>query len=524
MAGDCFKGEKPPTGLLRQLKLHSPFATIRARILLSIWALVTISMLAFILASDLIRAEDELGALGESYLQHVSDRALVSETAIEGFAAFIDSMEKFDHAKAKAYARKLLERYPFLYMFEVVKRVSDTDRAAVETALADEYPGFYIKRFSYESDRAWRPAEPSPFYYPLIFQEPLLTGENLLGLDIYASDFLKAAMETSFERGEPVATQPFEFAEGGRGYVVHRPVEDIAEHPPSAFEADAYVLLAMKSDQIFSSLTTGPSRVAVQLLHRDFDGDQGIVLSTQAAPVTSVEESLFPRFEKLLTLDLHSQPFDLKIAWQFGWADLSLSLVLIVISGSLVILFGVRSYAQQYIRNELTELEREGTLYDLATYDSLTGLANRNRLTDFLESALARARRHKQQLFILFIDLDGFKSINDTHGHAIGDQVLVEVAQRLSEELRHDELLARYGGDEFIWVTAGVEDGSTLGPLIERLRAKFGRPVCVRNMQLEVAVSIGWAIYPDDGKNIPTLFDAADKSMYRDKRKGSPRV
>ena len=489
--------------------------------MLSIWALGTLGILAFILVSDLNRAEAELDALGDGYLQHVSDRALISETAIEGFAAFIDSMDELDHAKAKAYASRLLERYPFLYMFEVAKRVSDTDRAAVETALAAEYPGFYIKQFSYESDRAWRPAEPSAVYYPVVFQEPLLKGENLIGLDIHSSNFLKSAMEASFERGEPVATQPFELAEGGRGYVLHGSVEYKGKHPQSAHEAHTCVLLAVKSDQIFSGLATRSPRVGVRLANRDFDDDSGVVLSIQAASATSVEELFFPRFENLMNLDIDSQPFDLKIMWQVGWGDLSLALMLGVLSGSLVMFLGVRAYAQQYIRSELTELENEGTLYELANFDPLTSLANRNRLTDFLESALARAQRHKHRCIILFIDLDGFKDINDTHGHATGDQVLIEVARRLSEELRDDELLARYGGDELIWVTAGVEDASALEPLIERLRAKFEKPVCVKNTELEVTVSIGWAIYPDDGKNISTLFDAADKSMYRDKRKGS---
>ena len=243
--------------------------------LLSIWALVTLGILAFVLVSDLNRVEAELDALGDSYLQHISDRALISETAIEGFAAFIDSMGEFDHTKAKAYASKLLVRYPFLYMFEVAKRVSDTERAAVEAALAIEYPGFYIKQFSYESDRAWRPAEKSPFYYPLVFQEPLLKGENLIGLNIHSGDFLKLAMETSFERGEPVATQPFEFAEGGRGYVLHRAVEHLGKHPPSAYKAAIYVLLAVRADQIFSGLETGSPRVGIRLSNRGFNGDSG---------------------------------------------------------------------------------------------------------------------------------------------------------------------------------------------------------------------------------------------------------
>jgi len=521
LAGNFYKGTRQPAGLLRQLKLHSPFATWRARFLLGIWALTTFGILGSILVSDLNRAEAALDALGDRYLQHVSDRALVSETAIEGFAAFVGSMDEFDHAKAKAYANKLLNRYPFLYMFEVAQRVSDTDRVAVETALAVEYPGFYIKQFSYESDRAWRPVDPSPFYYPLVFQEPLLQGENLLGLDIHSSDFLKQAMETSFERGEPVATQPFELAEGGRGYVLHRSVEHIGKHLPSAFEADTYVLLAVKSEQVFSDLATGSPRVAVRLMHRDFDGDPGLMLSVRAASTAAVEALIFPRFEKLLNLDIDSQPFELEIMWQVGWGDLRLALMLGVLCGSLVTLLGVRAYAQQYIRNELSALESEGTLYALANYDPLTALANRNRLTDFLESALARAQRHKHRCIVLFIDLNGFKNINDTHGHAIGDEVLIEVARRLSEELRDDELLARYGGDELVWVTAGVEDVATADPLIERLKARFDQPVRVRNAELRVAVSIGCAIYPDDGKTISALFDAADQSMYRDKRNGS---
>ena len=524
MAGRFQNGAKPPSGLLRQLKLHSPFATPRARVLLSVWAFVTVGILSSLLLSDLDRAQDQLDALGESHLQHVSDRALIGETAIEGFAAFIDSMEMFDHAKAKAYAAKLLDRYPFLYMFEVAQRVADTDREAVESSLAAEYPGFYIKRFSYESDRAWHPVETSPFYYPLIFQEPLLDRDNLIGLDIHSSDFLKLAMKTSFERGKPVATQPFELAEGGRGYVLHRSVEHIGKDPPNAFEANTYVLLAVKSQTLFSELASGSPRVSVRLVHRDFDGDSDNVLTVPAISPTRIETSLFPRFDKKLALDLDSQPFTLELGWQFGWSDLRAGPMLGVIIASLVILLGVRAYAQQYIRSELAELENEGTLYALANFDPLTELANRNRLVDFLESAISRAKRHNHICIVLFIDLERFKEINDTHGHATGDLVLIEVASRLSAELRDDELLARYGGDEFVWVTAGAEDASDLDPLIERLKASFTQPIAVRGKQFPVAISIGWAIYPEDGKNIAALFEAADASMYRDKRKNTSRA
>jgi diguanylate cyclase (GGDEF)-like protein len=173
----------------------------------------------------------------------------------------------------------------------------------------------------------------------------------------------------------------------------------------------------------------------------------------------------------------------LRLEWQFGWQDLSLRSMLLVT---------VRANARHYIR--------EG-------------------LADFLESVIAHARRKKQKCFILFIDLDGFKAINDTHGHATGDAVLVEMANRLSEQRRHDELLARYGGDGFMWVTAGIGETSALEPLIARLRDTFMRPVTSRGRSIRIDASVGYAVYPDDGRNMAALFEAADESMYRDKRR-----
>ena len=525
LAREHGKDRRPPEGLRRQLGLHSPFATRRARFLLTIWAMLTLAVLAAVVAADLERAESQLDQIGGAFLQHVSDRALVSETAIEGFAAFVASLDTLDQARAREYARTLLERYRFLYMFEVATRVSDPDRPAVEQAMAAFYPGFHIKRFSYTGDRRWEVSPPAPFYYPLVFQEPLLPEQdNLYGLDLNSSDFLKAAMEASFARGRPVATHPFDLAEGGRGYVLHRAVDHLGGRPPSAFEAAEYALLALKSAQLFSALDGAPEGVALQLRHRDFTAADpaGEVYARAARPVSATASWLLPRFEKELSLDLASQPFDIGLTWQLGWTDLNLVLMAAVLIGSLAMLWGVRGYAQQYIESELAALENGGRLYELANFDSLTGLANRNRLMDFLEAELARARRHRQPLAVLFIDLDGFKAVNDSHGHLTGDLILVEVARRLEGHLRADELLARYGGDEFVWVTGEGTDAAGLGVLVDKLRAEFDAPFVVRGQRFNLGVSIGHAVFPGDGRNIAALFDAADAAMYRDKRGSSP--
>ena len=150
--------------LLRRLKLHSPFATTRARALLALWAVLTVVIIGAILLVDLQRAERKLDRLVNRYAQHVSDRALISETAIEGFAAFVASLETFYEQRTREYARTLLKRYDFLYMFEVARRVEGAQCAAFEERLRDRYPRFRIRRFAYSDGRVWQPPEPAEYY------------------------------------------------------------------------------------------------------------------------------------------------------------------------------------------------------------------------------------------------------------------------------------------------------------------------------------------------------------------------
>lgn len=512
---------RPADGLLQAMRADSPFTARRSLWLLGLWGLVTLGILAAIVLSDQRGAKTRLDQIGRGILQHVSDRALVSETAIEGFAAFVASQDRLDQRRTREYADTLLRRYPFLYMFEMARRVSEADRRSVEAALAEQYPGFRIRRFSYDKDRRWTVSSPAPFYYPLVFQEPLLAeSDNVYGLDLYSSDFLRAAMASSFARGEPVATRPFDLAEGGRGYVMYRVIDRPKAATHDAFDVPEYALLALKSSQLFSALNEVPRALDVRIWYRGIPrGDPaGEVYARPAAPVSGPAAWFLPRLQKQFSLSLSSQPFDVWVSWQLAWSDLNLGLLAVVLFGSLAILWVVRLYANRYIENELVELEQKGRLYELANFDALTGLANRNRLMDFLETELARAKRCGQSLVVLFLDLDDFKAINDSCGHQTGDTILIEVARRLERHLRGEELLARYGGDEFIWVTGEGVSIEGIQVLIEKLRAEFEAPFGSRGRCFEMRVSIGNAMFPRDGRTISELFDAADADMYRAKR------
>jgi diguanylate cyclase (GGDEF)-like protein/PAS domain S-box-containing protein len=156
---------------------------------------------------------------------------------------------------------------------------------------------------------------------------------------------------------------------------------------------------------------------------------------------------------------------------------------------------------------------------NLALYDALTGLANRSLFSERLAVALAQARREEYPLAILYMDLNRFKEINDTHGHGAGDQVLMKVARRFQTALRADEILARLAGDEFV-VVAERADAATAARIAERLRDAMADPVTIGGHSFPVGLAIGIAVFPRDGSESDDLLKRADIAMYRAKALG----
>lgn len=155
----------------------------------------------------------------------------------------------------------------------------------------------------------------------------------------------------------------------------------------------------------------------------------------------------------------------------------------------------------------------------LALYDTMTDLPNRMLFMDRLKAVLLGAKRHRQTVAILFLDLDRFKEINDTQGHGVGDQVLIEVAQRFKAVLRGEETLARLGGDEFV-VIAQLADQVAATHIAERLQQALAGPIAVNGHAFSIEVSIGIAFYPKDGVTAEDLLRHADIAMYRAKAMG----
>lgn len=156
----------------------------------------------------------------------------------------------------------------------------------------------------------------------------------------------------------------------------------------------------------------------------------------------------------------------------------------------------------------------------LAQHDFLTGLPNRMLLTERLSQAIGLAQRHRKQVALLFLDLDNFKRINDSLGHAIGDRLLQSVAERLTGCVRATDTVCRQSGDEFVILLAEIEQPQDAARVAEKVRAALAVPHLIGGHELPVTLSIGISVYPDDGDNADTLMQSADTAMYKAKVSG----
>jgi diguanylate cyclase (GGDEF)-like protein/PAS domain S-box-containing protein len=174
------------------------------------------------------------------------------------------------------------------------------------------------------------------------------------------------------------------------------------------------------------------------------------------------------------------------------------------------------------VGHEVTELRRaERELEHRANHDELTGLVNRHSLQVELQAAIDRAVDEGRGLAVLYIDLDGFKRVNDRGGHMVGDHLLRELAARMQRAVRQNDLVARVGGDEFVVLLPDCRDVQAAQEVADSLRARITAPCRLQEGLFQLDASVGVATFPADGADAETLLAHADSMMYATKKKGS---
>ena len=186
------------------------------------------------------------------------------------------------------------------------------------------------------------------------------------------------------------------------------------------------------------------------------------------------------------------------------------------------LLLGIVLYVRQYkIDKAFKKIDTDKRLHYLANHDPLTRLPNRTLLFDRMKHAVAVAKRRKKLLGVLFIDLDNFKEVNDSCGHATGDKLLVIVGDRLGKCLRESDTVARIGGDEFVILLEGVTERKAISQISEKILDCIVKPILIGDVTFNLSASIGISIYPwDNSDDIDVLLNHADEAMYNAKSKG----
>jgi len=172
------------------------------------------------------------------------------------------------------------------------------------------------------------------------------------------------------------------------------------------------------------------------------------------------------------------------------------------------------------VNRDITDRIKETRrLEHLAHYDYLTKIPNRYLLLERVKHLIAQSERIKSNFVLLYIDLDNFKAINDTKGHAFGDQVLIETALRLQQTIRNSDTVARIGGDEFVLLLENISNKDNIPTMVEAMSRVLNKKFIINDEKFKVSCSIGTAIYPDDGITTDTLLSTADVAMYKAKAK-----
>jgi diguanylate cyclase (GGDEF)-like protein len=177
----------------------------------------------------------------------------------------------------------------------------------------------------------------------------------------------------------------------------------------------------------------------------------------------------------------------------------------------------LRSINARLLREIEVLKRREAHAQQLADRDGLTGLFNRRRLSELLDQAISDAARDRHALGLLFVDLDGFKRVNDHYGHAMGDELLVTIAGRIATRARTGDVVCRYGGDEFVVLLPRVPNRAAALKVASTIRSRVALPCRLDGQDLRVTAAIGVSMYPEDGHTAERLLRRADQLMYRSK-------
>jgi len=396
-------------------------------------------------------------------------------------------------------------------MFEVAQRVDENNLEPFTRYLKEQSINPpRIWSFNYEEGIIEHDLKTDGEAFPVIFIEPA-SENSQLGLDITSIEFVHKVVKKFGRSDQLLMTEPFELINGEMAIVMMQGVNVTTEKSPSYI-----ALLVIRAEQLVPSILKNTGW-AFSLSSKDTNGQEFDLLridnnsqqnsSYWLPELTSVDHIKLTDFE--LTLSINQQ-----LIWQdFDWFYiLGMSLLMVIFPMFVLIISRIHHDIEQ--KNSVKRQE----LYQLANFDTLTGLANRFHFDDFGQRVLSTAERNDNHVAVFFIDLNGFKGINDNLGHDVGDLILIKVADTLSDNVRKGDIVARIGGDEFAVLADQMPNIHNLMKMLNNIRQAIACIELTETKGYNVSGSVGFSFTEYHGYQLSKLLKMADNSMYGEKQ------
>ncbi|MES9833097.1 MAG: diguanylate cyclase [Candidatus Thiodiazotropha sp. DIVDIV] len=339
---------------------------------------------------------------------------------------------------------------------------------------------------------------------------PLAGNESAVGLDYVKNEEQWPAVKRAIEAKSTVVAGPVNLIQGGTAFIARTPIYTrkgisglLSEHKP-AYWGLASIVIEIRSLFQAAGITEQVDGLTLALRGKDGLGKKGNIIFGDMA--------LFNLDPVIQSITLPNGNWQIAAIPVTGWGSDHKVLWLLRISGWLLALF-ISLLIAALIKTRTTNLE-------LALQDPLTGLPNRRLLEDRLQQLLEHHKRNKTGFGVIYIDLDGFKAINDTYGHRVGDQLLQITATRMQSSVRASDTVCRSGGDEFIVLVNDVNNRSDLEIANQQVMDKLTGNTLIDNQVVELKASSGIAYYPEDGDSMDSLLKTGDRNMYKNKHQG----
>jgi len=457
------------------------------------------------------QVEERLHNDADHIRNYINNRLVKNETVLNGFSALLKGQTATDINVVRAYTDIMLERFPQISMFQVAEYLDTRTAPSYHQYMMQQ--GINIPQV-YSFAGAPRSVEDvlhtGTEALPVIFIAPMEPGSRL-GLDLLSLEFIRNALPNR-NHNYITLSEPFELFEGGLAVVMTQPIVQ-----SSSNQAGFVALLVIKLEDLLPARMLDANQWAAVISVATQD-NKGFDLLNTYHPHPTHMGFLYRNVEIENKFDFSDYRINLKLVRKVSWSDLQWQKPLIILLFALLMpgLFIVMY--KLHIAVEASREQHRQELYRQANFDPLTGLPNRIHFEEQARRTLNAHARKGEHLALLFIDLNGFKAVNDTHGHAAGDKVLHAAGRALKSVMRKGDLAGRLGGDEFVVMVENVKDLGLLLRVMEKVRLVLNSLQINELPNHHCSASVGFAYTAIHGYDFEDLLKVADDSMYGEKQ------